>query len=959
MRPTAYPIHKPTLLLVTLSVWFALIIPMASAQQYAFYTYDNVQFPDIGEITSSMQDSRGFLWFSGSQGIVRYDGCEFRRFSVIDGLPNNFAYNVVERPDGRLSICTWGGACIFDPVTGLISSDFLGEKLVVKNVYPTQNMTLYATSAGLMIRRGEGLYCVTWRFLNPTQYNSNFLVDFHYDPRSDLLWLVTEMDGIYSVKLTSLLQLWEFKDKAIQQEFENLSPEQFLAKHPSSVTGLKQGVAHAAYSTCLHYESVESARALFQSISTFYYPNLNTTSWFCYKLQIDNNGMVWVLARDGIYRIQNQKLVKAPTVGPFAGKIDFFRIFGNDQAVAGSDGLFVIRSSDTLHFSVATGLSSDEVSNCLYDSQGIYWITTKEGVLHKLPSTGIRVYNKDTTPELKGIIDAVQTKSGDVFIATTDRLMKYFDNTLTDLKIRLPDKNIIRGLALDCNEDVVFLTDSTLYLYQHHRVRVLADHLTTGYDKATFSLDHTGKLWISCGWFIRQWDGKHLHYHPDWQKSLLFNNFIHTSEDGSTIFGNWNFVYRLQFPYLYRFSTGDVVRWDYRDFDSSYAIISNTSRIKDPVVTSGAYAFDSHFYLGTFTGSIMRLQGDTLIDCDLSRIGTIGGINRCVRDLEGNLYFLGSEGVIKLDSSGFSQMDLSRDHTYRFNDLYIDSLGNRFFATSNGLLFTNNQTQLVIDHQFGLTESNVQKILALGENRYLLIQPNSIVSIDFNTLWQSESTTKPVWVTGVWANNTLQAIKPTIELALGQRTLKIRYASMDFLAEKYNRYRWKLNGFTDTFSAPSTHSEVTFLRIPPGTYQLYVQATNVFGHSSEIERPIIITVPAFFYETTAFRVLIGVLLLGTVAMIYSIRLQSQKRANILLEEKVAVRTKELAEALENVKVLSGFIPICASCKHVRDDQGYWQQVEQYISERSDAQFSHSICPDCARKLYPEFYKDKK
>ncbi|MHB8149351.1 MAG: response regulator [Desulfobulbia bacterium] len=64
---------------------------------------------------------------------------------------------------------------------------------------------------------------------------------------------------------------------------------------------------------------------------------------------------------------------------------------------------------------------------------------------------------------------------------------------------------------------------------------------------------------------------------------------------------------------------------------------------------------------------------------------------------------------------------------------------------------------------------------------------------------------------------------------------------------------------------------------------------------------------------------------------------------------------ELQEALAKVKLLSGFIPICASCKKIRDDTGYWQQVEAYIQKHSNAEFSHSICPDCSHKLYPELY----
>ena len=66
----------------------------------------------------------------------------------------------------------------------------------------------------------------------------------------------------------------------------------------------------------------------------------------------------------------------------------------------------------------------------------------------------------------------------------------------------------------------------------------------------------------------------------------------------------------------------------------------------------------------------------------------------------------------------------------------------------------------------------------------------------------------------------------------------------------------------------------------------------------------------------------------------------------------------LQKALNEVKTLSGLIPICASCKKIRDDKGYWNQIESYIKEHSNAEFSHGYCPDCARKLYPEAYKDE-
>jgi hypothetical protein len=67
-----------------------------------------------------------------------------------------------------------------------------------------------------------------------------------------------------------------------------------------------------------------------------------------------------------------------------------------------------------------------------------------------------------------------------------------------------------------------------------------------------------------------------------------------------------------------------------------------------------------------------------------------------------------------------------------------------------------------------------------------------------------------------------------------------------------------------------------------------------------------------------------------------------------------IRTnQELAEALSQVKELTGLLPICSVCKRIRDDQGYWTQLEAYLTKNSRAEFTHGICPECSRKLYPE------
>jgi sigma-B regulation protein RsbU (phosphoserine phosphatase) len=75
-----------------------------------------------------------------------------------------------------------------------------------------------------------------------------------------------------------------------------------------------------------------------------------------------------------------------------------------------------------------------------------------------------------------------------------------------------------------------------------------------------------------------------------------------------------------------------------------------------------------------------------------------------------------------------------------------------------------------------------------------------------------------------------------------------------------------------------------------------------------------------------------------------------------LQQALALRVGELEATLAEIKTLKGLIPMCASCKKIRDDQGFWQQVEGYLMQHSQAEFSHGLCPECMEKIYPEYFE---
>lgn len=104
-----------------------------------------------------------------------------------------------------------------------------------------------------------------------------------------------------------------------------------------------------------------------------------------------------------------------------------------------------------------------------------------------------------------------------------------------------------------------------------------------------------------------------------------------------------------------------------------------------------------------------------------------------------------------------------------------------------------------------------------------------------------------------------------------------------------------------------------------------------------------------FYLMTLFTVLIWFSFVGSY--INELRSKLGITNNDLREANI-----NLKNAFNEIRQLKGILPICASCKKIRDDKGYWQQVEEYVRDRTDAEFSHSLCPECSELLYPDFIK---
>jgi hypothetical protein len=204
---------------------------------------------------------------------------------------------------------------------------------------------------------------------------------------------------------------------------------------------------------------------------------------------------------------------------------------------------------------------------------------------------------------------------------------------------------------------------------------------------------------------------------------------------------------------------------------------------------------------------------------------------------------------------------------------------------------------------------------------------------------------RPV-VPGAPGSPLAQAIGDTRELTLSYRqsVVTFEFAALNYVTSQKNRCAYMLEGFDQDWTETSTQHRVSYTNLPGGRYTFRVRGSNNDGvwNKEGIALPLRVTPP--FWKAPWFVALSGLAVALGVVIGHRLRV----RQLTLREREVARRVEESLAA--DIRVLRGLLPICAWCKKVRDDTGYWSQMEVYIRQHSLADFSHGICPDCIEKM---------
>ncbi|MEM7355273.1 MAG: triple tyrosine motif-containing protein, partial [Acidobacteriota bacterium] len=289
--------------------------------------------------------------------------------------------------------------------------------------------------------------------------------------------------------------------------------------------------------------------------------------------------------------------------------------------------------------------------------------------------------------------------------------------------------------------------------------------------------------------------------------------------------------------------------------------------------------------------------------------------------------------------------------------LIEDAQGRIWVATNRGLDLFTGERWINFSKRDGLIEDEIAAFAALatpdgsawfgfGNNGGLArFAPNPTVT---------ESPPPVVRVTSV-KTVTRERVEPPFELALpwNERDITFSFIGISFRDARSITYRTRLIGYDTDFGAPSAETSVRYTNLSPGSYRFEVEAAGVDGRWTAAADPVQLDIAAPFWRRGGFLALCLLAVASLAFAAYKARFRRMETKARELETRVAERTRELVEekrkvedALAEVKTLSGMLPICSSCKKVRDDQGYWERIEIYIRDRSDAEFTHGLCPEC-------------
>lgn len=801
-----------------------------------------------GGVICLTQDASGFLWLGTENGLVRYEGGRYRRWTTADGLPSNWVARIVPAPDGSLWVGTLRGL------------------------------------ARLKAGRLEPAHFEGGGSLAPASL------------------LALDKQG----------KLWIAGSEGLFRQEEELRFKRHAACPPGRLFSLSAG----RFSESLYLAGEAGVQAFHRDGSQSHWgPAEGLPQGGTMLVAEDGQGRLWAGAGrklamkppSGSAFIDQSSRLKAslsPNSSPLVeadGSIWF----------PTQDGALQVKEDRVEHLGASQGLPFRWVRTLFRDQEGTLWIVGP--ALAKLQGGG-RVRNYTLSPGSPGVVVwfITRDREGRLLVATDDGAARLGDQGLE--VISGTRGNRIKALTLDRSGTLwmVNTLGPTLWLRPGRTLAEVAPLGALGNSVNSIQEDTQGRIWL-----------------------------------GHTRHG--------------------LIRWD----ASSRKLIQELTPDQIGVPLLGVYGFredgQGRLWAGSSAGLLVRqLDGRWLrfSERDGLRTLTVRGLD-FLRDGSAWIHYQEPNGLTRVRLEG-DRLRVLEHRTQgpglRSNAVYavrVDEQDQPWVTTDQGLDRLDSPLH-VGRHEGMASEDCAIQALLPEQGRIWVGTASGLVCFEAPREGTLQGPPQAHILQMGFGKRRLEAPFTTLEaIPFQEANLSFTIAAPSYRNEHDLRFQVRLLGLEQAWRDVEGQ-RIQFPGLRGGDYRFETRAAlgeGPFGPAATL--PFTVRPPwwqrwwALGLAVLAF----GAAILGLVRL----RLNALARSKAALEALVVQRTAELSErntelseALANVKQLSGLLPICAHCKKIRDDNGYWNQLEHYISQHSEADFSHGICPECLVEHFPQF-----
>ncbi|MCE5248668.1 hypothetical protein LLG96_00460 [bacterium] len=903
-----------------LMLWFILLIrPFPVSAKIQFEHFGIQDGLSDNTITAICKDSHGFMWFGTRNGLNRFDGYNYVCFKhdLNDSttISDNYIQVIFEDSSGVLWIGTInGGLNSYNRETGTFVHyvhDEAGPEGISSN---TINSIAEGNDGTLWVGTVFGLNALD---LSRVKFRHYF-----NDPTDSLTINHSNVGCVFSDKKGTI---WIGTNSGLNVISHETNTIKRLPDRNKVTSILNQNII----------DIVEGDNGI-----------LWLSTWGGGLRRFDTKTETYEVF---LHDPDNPKSINSNVVGHMSFDNHGILWFGTTQGLHSIDP----KNNNIEHYNYDLtdpfSMSGDSIWGVYNDNSGIVWIGTLYGGGNKIvPSKLIYNYYNYTdiykgTDKINNIHNFCEINSS-IWFESTNGLHKfdpgkntfrsYFFNKgkITGRNIELlltlyndNSKQIWLGTSIpglirfDIDQDV--FTPFTPYKLfpdlQHFNVSVIKK-------------DSEGMLWLSTSLGILKFNPKTETFEKTEIDEKEYQIFLGTTDiisdpDGKRmwIFGNFG-LYQL-----------------YRKNKELRAIFSNNPESPN-LKSNNIYCSldDGHgsFWIGTDDG----LYSYDIKTGKHKRFALFNdSIHSIIKDKQGAIW--------ASTNAGLSCIEPSSMEIYNYNTgdglPFIDNIDNAMFCGNDGTIYVG------------------------GKDGFYTFHPDSM---------HTGNQPPPVVITSLKIDNVEaefeKKITETSDITLPYRKapLMLEFSALDYVNPSKNTFAYTMEGLNSDWIKSGNHRNVTYTNLEPGSYVFWVKAANSQGVWNNEGVSLRITIIPPFWKTLWFKALSIIALFGFIYLGHVIRIRNILRFNKELENRIDERTEELKrnnekllneinereKAESKIKVLSGLIPICASCKKIRDDKGYWTQIESYIRDHSEADFSHGICPECRKKLYPELNNRK-